>query len=147
LVGAAIGVTIPLVLFRLFAPNEIFPITYRRGRAAHLDVTGPRDEAIRRGLEDQLGIQVAEVKPFGLAGSAGSTPLRITVKDDPPSWLFGKLYARSHLRADRWYKLGRELLYGPRRTRSPSTPSAAWSSRRTTPCGCAATPACPPPNP
>ena len=27
-------------------------------------------------------------------------------------WLFGKLYARSHLRADRWYKLGRELLYG-----------------------------------
>ena len=27
-------------------------------------------------------------------------------------WLFAKLYARSHLRADRWYKLGRELLYG-----------------------------------
>ncbi len=26
--------------------------------------------------------------------------------------LFGKLYARSHLRADRGYKLGRELLYG-----------------------------------
>jgi tRNA A-37 threonylcarbamoyl transferase component Bud32 len=26
--------------------------------------------------------------------------------------LFGKLYAKSHLRADRWYKLGRELLYG-----------------------------------
>ena len=112
LVGAAIGVTIPLVLYRLFAPNEVYPIRYRRGRAAHLDVTGPRGEAIRRGLEDQLGIQVAEVKPFGLSGSAGSTPLRITVKGDPPTWLFGKLYARSHLRADRWYKLGRELLYG-----------------------------------
>jgi membrane-associated phospholipid phosphatase/tRNA A-37 threonylcarbamoyl transferase component Bud32 len=112
LVGAAIGVAIPLVLFRWFAPNEVFPITYRRGRAAHLDVTGPRGEAIRRGLEDQLGVQVAEIKPFGLSGSAGSTPLRITVKGDPPSYLFGKLYARSHLRADRWYKLGRELLYG-----------------------------------
>jgi membrane-associated phospholipid phosphatase/tRNA A-37 threonylcarbamoyl transferase component Bud32 len=112
LVGAAIGVTIPLVLFRLFAPSEVFPITYRRGRAAHLDVTGARGQAIRRGLEDQLGIQVAEVRPFGLSGSAGSTPLRITVKGDPPSYLFGKLYARSHLRADRWYKLGRELLYG-----------------------------------
>ena len=37
---------------------------------------------------------------------------RITVKGDPPTYLFGKLYARSHLRADRWYKLGRELLYG-----------------------------------
>jgi hypothetical protein len=55
---------------------------------------------------------VTEVKPFGLAGSAGSTPLRITVKGDPPRLLFGKLYAQSHLRSDRWYKLGRELLYG-----------------------------------
>ena len=112
LVGAAIGVTIPLVLFRLFTPTEVFPISYRRGRAAHLDVTGPRGAAIRRGLEDQLGLAVEEVKPFGLAGSAGSTPLRITLKGDPPRQLFGKLYARSHLRADRWYKLGRELLYG-----------------------------------
>ena len=34
------------------------------------------------------------------------------VKGDPDTWLFGKLYAKSHLRADRWYKLGRELLYG-----------------------------------
>ena len=112
LVAAAIGVTLPLVAFRLFAPNEIFPVTYRRGRSAHLDVTGPRGVAIRQGLEDQLGLVVTEVKPFGLAGSAGSTPLKITVKGDPPSYLFGKLYAKSHLRADRWYKLGRELLYG-----------------------------------
>src|SRR5215211_3432455 len=93
-------------------PNQTFPIRYRRGRSAHLDVTGPRGEAIRRGLEDQLGLVVTEVEPFGLAGSAGSTPLRITVNSDPPARLFGKLYARSHLRADRWYKLGRELLYG-----------------------------------
>src|SRR5215207_6242509 len=112
LVGAAIGVAIPLALFRLFAPNEVYPISYRRGRAAHLDVTGARGAAIRRGLEDQLGLAVTEVEPFGLSGSAGSTPLRITVKGEPPRQLFGKLYARSHLRADRWYKLGRDLLYG-----------------------------------
>jgi tRNA A-37 threonylcarbamoyl transferase component Bud32 len=112
LVAAAIGVTIPLVAFRLFAPSEVFPVAYRRGRAAHLDVGGARGAAIRRGLEDQLGLVVEELKPFGLAGSAGSTPLRITLKGDPPSYLFGKLYAHSHLRADRWYKLGRELLYG-----------------------------------
>jgi tRNA A-37 threonylcarbamoyl transferase component Bud32 len=112
LVGAAIGVAIPLALFRLFAPSEVFPISYRRGRAAHLDVGGGRGAAIRRGLEDQLGLAVIEVEPFGLAGSAGSTPLRITVKGEPPRQLFAKLYARSHLRADRWYKLGRELLYG-----------------------------------
>ena len=112
LVAAAIGVTLPLVAFRLFAPNEVFPVAYRRGRSAHLDVGGPRGAAIRQGLEDQLGLVINEVKPFGLAGSAGSTPLRITVKGDPPSYLFGKLYAKGHLRADRWYKLGRELLYG-----------------------------------
>jgi tRNA A-37 threonylcarbamoyl transferase component Bud32/membrane-associated phospholipid phosphatase len=112
LVGAVIGVTVPLVLFRLLTPNEAFPISYRRGRAAHLDVTGQRGAAIRRGLEDQLGLAVAEVTPFGLAGSAGSTPLRVTLEGDPPGHLFAKLYARSHLRADRWYKLGRELLYG-----------------------------------
>jgi len=112
LVGVALGVTIPLVAFRWFTPNEIFPITYRGGSGAHLDVGGARGQAIRRALSDQLGLEIEEVKPFGLAGSAGSTPLRITVDGDPPAQLFGKLYARSHLRSDRWYKLGRELLYG-----------------------------------
>src|SRR5215204_4169532 len=112
LVGVAIGVAIALLCFRLLAPSQVFPISYRRGRAAHLDVGGARGQAIRRALSDQLGLVVDEVKPFGLSGSAGSTPLRITVAGDPPTILFGKLYARSHLRADRWYKLGRELLYG-----------------------------------
>jgi hypothetical protein len=112
LVGVAIGVAVPLLGFRWFAPSQVFPIAYRRGRAAHLDVGGARGQAIRQALSDQLGVVVEEVKPFGLAGSAGSTPLRIKVKGDPDTWLFGKLYARSHLRADRWYKLGRELLYG-----------------------------------
>jgi tRNA A-37 threonylcarbamoyl transferase component Bud32/membrane-associated phospholipid phosphatase len=112
LVGAAIGVTIPLLAFRWFTPSEVFPVSYHRGRTAHLDVGGARGEAIRRALSDQLGLEIEEVKPFGLAGSAGSTPLRIKVRGDPPTILFGKLYARSHLRADRWYKLGRELLYG-----------------------------------
>ncbi|HSK37205.1 MAG TPA: phosphatase PAP2 family protein [Actinomycetota bacterium] len=112
LVGAALGVTIPLLAFRWFTPGEVFPISYRRGRSAHLDVGGARGEAIRRALADQLGLEIEEVKPFGLSGSAGSTPLRIKVKGDPETLLFGKLYARSHLRSDRWYKLGRELLYG-----------------------------------
>src|SRR5215204_6372534 len=112
LVGVAIGVAIALLAFRLLAPSQVFPISYRRGRTAHLDVGGARGQAIRRALHDQLGLVVEEVEPFGLAGSAGSTPLRITVAGDPPTILFGKLYARSHLRSDRWYKLGRELLYG-----------------------------------
>src|SRR5437773_2795586 len=112
LVAVAVGVAIPLLGFRLLAPGEVFPVTYGRGRAAHLDVGGSRGQAIRRALEDQLGLVAAGVEPFGLAGSAGSTPLRIRLKGDPGADLFGKLYARSHLRSDRWYKLGRELLYG-----------------------------------
>jgi membrane-associated phospholipid phosphatase len=109
-VGVGIGVTVPLLLFRRFTPNEAYPVTYRRGRSAHLDVGGARGAAIRRALADQLGLIVHDIKPFGLSGSAGSTPLRITVAGDPPRQLFGKLYAQSHLRSDRWYKLGRELL-------------------------------------
>jgi tRNA A-37 threonylcarbamoyl transferase component Bud32 len=107
-----LGVTFPLLAFRWFAPNEVFPVSYRRGRSAHLDVGGARGQAIRRALHDQLGVIADDVKPFGLAGSAGSTPLRISVKAEPPQVLFGKLYAKSHLQSDRWYKLGRELMYG-----------------------------------
>jgi tRNA A-37 threonylcarbamoyl transferase component Bud32 len=112
LIATLIGVTVPLVAFHLITPNEVFPVTYRRGRSAHLDVGGRRGEAIHRALEDQLGITVLRIEPFGLSGSAGSTPLRVCVKGDPDTYLFAKLYAQSHLRADRWYKLGRTLLYG-----------------------------------
>ena len=63
-------------------------------------------------MEDQLGVAVVAVEPFGLAGSAGSTPLRIELRDGPSRRVFAKLYARSHLRADRWYKLGRTVIYG-----------------------------------
>jgi tRNA A-37 threonylcarbamoyl transferase component Bud32/membrane-associated phospholipid phosphatase len=114
LVAAVIGVAVSVAAYRLFVPNEIFPISYKRGRSAHLDVGGRRGEAIRDALADQLGLTVLEVTPFGLSGSAGSTPLRIKVEAGAGDarHVFGKLYARSHLRADRSYKLGRALLYG-----------------------------------
>jgi serine/threonine-protein kinase RIO1 len=117
LAGVVLGIGVPLAAFRMFTPNEVYPVRYGRGRTAHLDVTGARGTAIVRALEDQLGLLVTEVKPFGLAGSGGSTPLRITVKADPESGagesaVFGKLYAATHVRSDRWYKLGRTLLYG-----------------------------------
>ena len=55
---------------------------------------------------------MSDIVPVGLSGSAGSTPLRLRVEGASPQQLFGKLYSRTHLRSDRWYKLGRELLYG-----------------------------------
>jgi hypothetical protein len=53
---------------------------------------------------------VTEVKEFGLEGSGGSSPLRMTLEDG--SRVFGKIYSTSHERADRWYRFGRTILYG-----------------------------------
>jgi membrane-associated phospholipid phosphatase len=134
LVGVALGVTIPLLAYRWFTPNEIFPITYKRGSGAHLDVGGARGAAIRRGLEDQLGLVATEVKPFGLSGSAGSTPLRITVAGDPPAQLFGKLYARATCARTGGTSSAGSCSTAASRTRSRSTRCDGWSSRRTTRC-------------
>jgi tRNA A-37 threonylcarbamoyl transferase component Bud32 len=112
LAGVIFGVAVPLAAFRLLTPNDVYPVRYRRGRPAHLDVSGSRGEAIIRALQDQLGLVASECMPFGLEGSGGSTPLKITVKGDPDTYVFGKLYAATHVRSDRWYKLGRTLLYG-----------------------------------
>ena len=110
--GVILGVAVPLAAFRLLTPNDVYPVRYKRGRPAHLDVSGSRGDAIIRALQDQLGLIASQVKPFGLAGSGGSTPLKITVKGDPDTYVFGKVYAATHVRSDRWYKLGRTLLYG-----------------------------------
>jgi tRNA A-37 threonylcarbamoyl transferase component Bud32 len=115
LFGAMISVAILVAAFRMFAPNEVFPVTYgKRGKSAHLDVTGPRGEAIKAAMEEQLGLTVTNIKPVGLEASGGSTPLRITATDESGKHvaLFAKLYAKSHVRADRWYKVGRTMLYG-----------------------------------
>ncbi len=109
-IGLAIGLAAPFLGYRVLAPETVFPVSFHRGRTAHLDVTGARGVAIRRALAEQLGLEAVEVEPFGLEGSGGSTPLKITLKDGTS--LFGKLYATNHLRADRWYKLGRTILYG-----------------------------------
>jgi len=110
LAGATVGMAFTLVLFRLFAPESVFPITYRRSRTAHLDVAGERGEAIRAGLRRQLGIHAEQVEHVALEGSSGSTPLSIVTADGER--YFGKLYSRTHLRSDRSYKLWRTLVYG-----------------------------------
>ena len=62
------------------------------------------------------------MQPVGLAGSGGSTPLRLRVREPGSAeeqTLFAKLYAKSHVRADRWYKLGRTILYGKLEDETP----------------------------
>ena len=119
LLAVALGVAVPVTAFRYFTPNELFPVVYRRGRTAHVDVGGRRGEAIRLATRDQLGLTVLEIKPVGLESSAGSTPLRIQVEGDPAQYVFAKLYTKGHVRADRWYKLWRTVLYGSLEDESP----------------------------
>jgi tRNA A-37 threonylcarbamoyl transferase component Bud32/membrane-associated phospholipid phosphatase len=111
-VGWLIGPVVGVLVFRWVAPESIFPVTYGRGRAAHLDVSGPRGDAITTALREQLGLSVISIEPFGLEGSGGSTPLRIKCCAEPDIYMFAKLYAQSHLRSDRWYKVARTILYG-----------------------------------
>src|SRR4029453_15819738 len=114
--GAVFGVAVGVAGFRLFAPNDLFPVSYQRGKAAHLDVGGRRGEAIVTAIRDQLGLSVLDVKPVGLEASGGSTPLRIKIEatdEDPERYVFAKLYAKSHVRADRWYNPGPTVLYRP----------------------------------
>jgi hypothetical protein len=119
LTGVTMGVAIPLVAFRFFTPNEVVPVTYSGGKKAHLDIGGRRGEALRRAVEDQLGVTVVDVRPIGLAGSGGSTPLLLRLAGDPDTYVFGKLYAMNHVRSDRWYKIGRTILYGRLEDESP----------------------------
>lgn len=112
--GVLVGGSITVVTVRWIVPPALFPLRKAGGSSAHLDVTGERGEAIRSAVRDQLGYTVLSAEPIGLSGSAGSTPLRLDVRcvDGSDTMLFAKLYATSHLRADRWYKVGRTLMYG-----------------------------------
>jgi tRNA A-37 threonylcarbamoyl transferase component Bud32 len=104
--------------FLTFVPEDVFPVTLQHGgNAAHLDLGGERGEAIVRAMRDQLGLTVTNVEPFGLEGSGGSSPLRMTLDDG--TRVFAKVYSTSHARADRWYRVIREVLYGQLEDETP----------------------------
>ena len=111
--GVVLAVAIPVTAFRFFTPNEVFPVAYRRGRTAHVDVTG------RRGRRDPAGHARPARAHRGRdharrPGVLGRAPHRCGSGStgDPDEYLFAKLYTKGHVRADRWYKLWRTILYG-----------------------------------
>ncbi len=113
-----LAVVVPPLVFRWGVPEEVFPVSYTRGgNAAHLDLGGERQIAVTRAMADQLGMEVTKVEPFGLEGSGGSSPLRMTLADG--TRVFGKIYSTSHVRADRWYRIGRTILYGQLEDETP----------------------------
>ena len=135
LVGVGIGVTVPLLLFRRFTPNEVFPVTYRRGRSAHLDVGGARGEAIRRAS----GRPARPGRPRTSSRSAcparpapprcGSPSRGIRLASSSASCMPAATCARTA--GTSW---AGSCCMAAWRTRSRSTPCGGWSSRRTTRC-------------
>lgn len=115
LLGIVFGTAVAVLAFKIFCPEEVFPVTFRTGRAAHLELDEAREQAIRDALGDRASLELLSIELFGEEDSGGSTPLRIVVRASqggPEEVRFAKLYSATHLRADRWYKLMRTILYG-----------------------------------
>ncbi len=111
LYGAVLGGTVAFLVFKWLAPDASFPVTmHKGGKAAHLDLSGARSEAVKTAMREQLGLEVTALKPFGDEGSGGSTPLLMTLGDG--TRVFGKILAVSHVRSDRWYRVMRTIMYG-----------------------------------
>lgn len=110
--GAVLAVVVTLLAFRIWTPDSVFPVSYRRAKTAHLEITEQHGQIVLGALRDQIGVDATDLELYGAAGSAGSTPLRVRLAGAEPEYVFAKLYAQNHLRADRWYKLGRRLRYG-----------------------------------
>jgi tRNA A-37 threonylcarbamoyl transferase component Bud32 len=109
LAALGLGWALPAAALGFALPDEAFPVRYRTGTRAHVDLGGERGRALVQALEEQLGLRATALEPFGLAGSAGSMPMRVQVDGRT---LFAKLYTVTHLRSDRWYKLARMVAYG-----------------------------------
>ena len=112
-VGVALGVAIPVNAFRFFTPNEVVPghlPAAARPRTSTSAAAAARRSA--HAVEDQLGLTVLDdqagrprrlgrLDPAAAArrGRSRHLPVREALRDEPR-------------RADRWYKLGRTILYG-----------------------------------
>ena len=108
-----LGAAVPVVLFRYATPHASFPIVYGGNGGAR----GLTPEIVRR-IESEIfaqrGLRMEKLLALRPPGSSGSTPLRLDVVSHEGNHfaLFAKLYTLDHLRADRWYKLARAILYG-----------------------------------
>ena len=113
LFGVALGVAVPVAALPFLHPERDVPRRSTAGAGPPMS-TSAAGAALRSGWPcyDQLGLTVLEIKPVGLASSAGSTPLRLRVEGGPEEYVFAKLYTKGHVRADRWYKMWRMIGYG-----------------------------------
>ena len=114
LCALALGSALPVAVFRLTTPGDVFPVTYGRGVRAHLGWTATRFVAINRrwansGLSRHVTRTLRSRRLRGFDATAPHLPFGNPVNE---TTLFAKLYALSHLRSDRWYKFTRTIVYG-----------------------------------
>jgi hypothetical protein len=119
-----LAVAITLIAFRWFTPRTIvFPVVVPpwKGRPPRRPPAAVEPRSARR-CRTSSGSRSSRSSPSGSRAPAGSTPLRLRVAattTEPETYLFAKLYARNHVRADRWYKIGRTILYGALEDETP----------------------------
>jgi hypothetical protein len=95
--------------FRWFTPDAVFRSS-TAGRTAHVDVGAA---AARSSWPSAiLRLTVLESSRSGWSRPVSSTPLRLRMRGGPDKYVFNWLYTKGHVRADRWYKLSRTILYG-----------------------------------
>ncbi len=148
--GAILGVAIPLVAFRWFTPNEVFPVTLPEregGPPRRRAASGARPSGAPS--RTSSGYEVLQIKPVGLEGSGGSTPLRLRVGPGATRTVPVRQALREEPRPG-----GPLVQAGPHhpvrraRGRDPVPDrSAGSSSTRTTRCACSTTTGFPPPSP
>ena len=100
------------VRVRVLRPRGRLPRLVRAGREVR--APGPRRRAgrgDRRGGPRPARLHGDRDRAVRARRLGGSSPLRMRVAEID-GHLFGKIYSTSHLRADRWYKVGRSILYG-----------------------------------
>ena len=147
LLSVALGVAIPVSAFRFFTPNEVFPVAYRRGNTAHVDVTGARGEAIRQGVRDQLGLTVTGITPVGLKSSPAPRRCGCGPRAARRSTCSASSTPRATSAPTAGTRYGGRSCTAPWRTSTPSRPCGAWPSTRIMPCACCRTPGSPWPGP
>ena len=113
LLGVALGVAIPVSAFRFFTPNEVVPgrLPARQHRARRCDRRARRGDPAGRTRPARAHRHRHHA---GRAGVLGRVHAVAAAGRGRPAdeYLFAKLYTKGHVRADRWYKLWRTILYG-----------------------------------
>ena len=122
----------PAAAVRRFTPNEVYPVAYRRGRSAHLDIGGARGQAIRRALADQLGLVVQDIKPSGCRGRPAPPPCGSRSRATRPGSCSASCMPRATCVRTAGTSWAGSCCTAGWRTRSHSTACGGWSSRRTT---------------